>query len=625
VGAALALPAVSHAQTHQSGGDVELDEFRPAIDSKGFITVNASEVLASMDLSFGLVSDWGYKVLKLNGPAWPQPMYAAGNTSYHVDNVLSPQLQAAFGLFKVAEVGVGIPFRVVSGKSDPSYTGTPGDPRDDKDFNFSSQGIGDISLHAKVRFLDSSHAPVGLAVMGSVYIPAGYDKQSWLGDGDTSFRLTGIVDTQTLRFHAGVNAGIYIRSKQHEFDDTPITTVTPNIPGTGDKLVAQNEIPFGVAVSYAVSIEKIDLIAEVFGSVPLDATNYFPVEAIAGVKFYLAHNSYLLLGGGGGLGSTAGKGGSPLARAFIGIVFEPSIGDRDHDGIKDDVDKCPDEPEDKDGFEDEDGCPDPDNDHDGIPDELDKCPNDPETFNGYQDADGCPDTVVADRDGDGIPDDVDKCPDEPEDKDGFQDADGCPDPDNDGDGIPDVDDACPNDPEDFDGFQDADGCPDPDNDHDGIPDKLDKCPNQPEDFNGYQDEDGCPDKGRVIVHQGSLEILDKVYFETDKAIIKPESFPILDAVAATMKGNPDIQLIEVQGHADERGSASHNLKLTDDRAHSVENYLVEHGVDPGRLDAHGYGVTRPIDPGHNEAAWSKNRRVEFVIKKRGGGAVPPSP
>jgi OmpA-OmpF porin, OOP family len=97
-----------------------------------------------------------------------------------------------------------------------------------------------------------------------------------------------------------------------------------------------------------------------------------------------------------------------------------------------------------------------DTDGDGIPDVDDKCPNEPEDFDGFQDADGCPDP---DNDGDGIPDALDKCRDEPEDFDGFQDTDGCPDPDNDGDGIPDVDDRCPNVPEDLDGIQDADGCP----------------------------------------------------------------------------------------------------------------------------------------------------------------------
>src|SRR4029078_2247159 len=157
----------------------------------------------------------------------------------------------------------------------------------------------------------------------------------------------------------------------------------------------------------------------------------FPFEAIGGVKVYLARNSFLSLGGGAGF---TGKAGSPQARAFIGSVFEPNIGDRDGDGLKDDVDDCPDKPEDFDHFQDEDGCPEPDNDRDGILDEDDDCPNVPETKNGFQDEDGCPDGVKGDRDGDGILDEVDQCPDDPEDVDEFQDQDGCPDPDKDHEG-----------------------------------------------------------------------------------------------------------------------------------------------------------------------------------------------
>jgi OOP family OmpA-OmpF porin len=98
--------------------------------------------------------------------------------------------------------------------------------------------------------------------------------------------------------------------------------------------------------------------------------------------------------------------------------------DPDHDGIVGAADKCPKEPEDKDGFQDEDGCPDLDNDQDGIPDAKDKCPNEAEDKDGFQDDDGCPDL---DNDGDDIPDAADKCPDQPETKNGFEDDDGCPD------------------------------------------------------------------------------------------------------------------------------------------------------------------------------------------------------
>ena len=159
------------------------------------------------------------------------------------------------------------------------------------------------------------------------------------------------------------------------------------------------------------------------------------LETIGGFKIFVQENSYLLLAGGPGL-TAAGRLGNdgfntPEWRGIIGFIFEPSIGDRDGDGYKDDVDQCPDDPEDFDGFEDEDGCPDPDNDKDGILDGDDECPLVPEDYDGDADEDGCPEGDDGDRDGDGIPDSIDQCPDDPEDLDGFEDKDGCPDPDND--------------------------------------------------------------------------------------------------------------------------------------------------------------------------------------------------
>ena len=161
----------------------------------------------------------------------------------------------------------------------------------------------------------------------------------------------------------------------------------------------------------------------------------------------------------------------------IGISFK--IWDRkdtDNDGVYDDIDGCPYEEEDFDGFEDEDGCPDPDNDNDGILDDDDLCQNISEDLDGYMDDDGCPD------------------------------------PDNDGDGIEDRVDPCPNNAEDFDGFEDDDGCPDADNDGDGILDENDECVDSAEVFNGYMDEDGCPD-----------ELPDPVYVEPEpeKPVVRP--------------------------------------------------------------------------------------------------------
>ena len=120
----------------------------------------------------------------------------------------------------------------------------------------------------------------------------------------------------------------------------------------------------------------------------------------------------------------------------------------------------------------------------------------------------------------------------------------------------------------------------------------------------------------VVPHQKLSDIANEPYFETAKAIIKKESYEILDAVAATLKGNPGIQLIEIQGHTDERGNDAYNLDLSDRRAHAVEKYITDKGIEATRLSAQGYGETQPLIKKSNEAAWSKNRRVAFLILKR---------
>ncbi|HEX3757751.1 MAG TPA: OmpA family protein [Kofleriaceae bacterium] len=250
-----------------------------------------------------------------------------------------------------------------------------------------------------------------------------------------------------------------------------------------------------------------------------------------------------------------------------------------------------------------------DMDGDGVPDNIDQCPRVPEDRDGFQDADGCPDD---DNDGDGITDKLDKCPNDPEDRDGFQDADGCPDPDNDKDGIPDSIDKCPNEPEDFDGFQDADGCPDPDNDGDGIPDTADKCPNDP-----GTPPDGCPTKkyNLVVVTETKIEIKQTVYFDTSHATIKRVSFPLLDEVAQALTDNPTIK-VEIQGHTDSQGRAKTNLRLSQRRAESVRAYLIKKHVAADRLVAKGYGVEVPIADNRTAEGRSQNRRVEFVITSR---------
>ncbi|HYP76518.1 MAG TPA: OmpA family protein [Polyangiaceae bacterium] len=248
-----------------------------------------------------------------------------------------------------------------------------------------------------------------------------------------------------------------------------------------------------------------------------------------------------------------------------------------------------------------------DSDGDGYGDLLDKCPTKPENFNAYQDEDGCPDDP--DSDGDGIADSIDQCELNPEDKDVYLDTDGCPEPDNDLDGLLDAADKCPNEPEDPDGYEDEDGCPDPDNDKDTVLDVQDQCPN--EIGSTTQEPLGCPGNRLAVVTDCEVKITQQIHFETNKDKIRPESYPVLDAVADVLAKNPKITL-EVQGHTDNKGAAAYNKDLSNRRAQSVMKYLVGRGVTSSRLTALGYGMERPLVDNGTAANRTLNRRVQFV-------------
>ncbi len=244
-----------------------------------------------------------------------------------------------------------------------------------------------------------------------------------------------------------------------------------------------------------------------------------------------------------------------------------------------------------------------DSDHDGIPNKQDLCPNEPEDKDGYNDTDGCPDL---DNDDDGVPDAQDACPNKPEDLDGYQDQDGCPDPDNDADGIVDARDLCPDEPEDMDGFEDEDGCPEPDNDNDGVLDADDTCPETP--AGARVNANGCP----LAEEMPETLVLKGVSFRTSSAQLTPGSIGILAEVAASLRAWPD-KMVEIRGHTDSTGNAENNRELSQRRAMSVRDSLIQMGIAPSRITAVGYGQEYPIAGNDTREGRSQNRRVEVHV------------
>ena len=184
-----------------------------------------------------------------------------------------------------------------------------------------------------------------------------------------------------------------------------------------------------------------------------------------------------------------------------------------------------------------------------------------------------------------------------------------PPPDQDGDGIPDDQDKCPDEAEDGNPPDPKDGCPNKDMDGDGIPVPDDQCPNEPETVNDYEDTDGCPDqKPLVQLKEREVKINQKIMFEKGSAEIKQESQPVIDAVADVLVKNPDVQLVEVGGHASQEGGAAFNRNLTQQRVDSVVKALTDKGVEKQRLLSTGYGFYCVVAEGETEADHEKNRR-----------------
>ncbi len=277
------------------------DDFQPALDARGYFTQNASATLGHGELSFGLGSlDWGRH---------PE----AG-----VSDMVTATLVGAAG-FQLGipfELGVTLPLGVESGLTD-------------------KQQVGNLGMHVKARL--AHVGPLGLGVIGSVYMPTG------------DVEGTGVIDASAGRFRIALNAGVRRRTLME------MTTT---------------EAIGGVAAAYALVPEKIEAVGEVYGTREHS-------EALGGVKVYLAKNSYLSLGAGHGID----QGGF---RAMIAIVFEPKPAAQVSGHVDDTVVaelRPPAAP--SDGWS--------DRDNDGIPDQDDKCPDDPENYNGYEDDDGCPD------------------------------------------------------------------------------------------------------------------------------------------------------------------------------------------------------------------------------------------
>src|SRR6478609_1498268 len=420
--ASTVIPRVAEAQfasatrapaTNGDGMDSHL--FRPAIDSKGFFSVNGSDILGAGNVSFGLVLDYGHALMRTRSSKVPQ------GTSTDADGTVNPPADCVdencagvtgegagvkalvqnsfqgtfgfnYGVANMAVVGLSIPVNLMTG--DVAYNIGRNDTGLYNSAKLDSQKLSFLALHGKLR-LTRVDRGIGLAIVAQAGIPLSSAPRDLGADPKFWYWPQFVIENQfgaERRFHVGLNVGFRGHAgKNPRFEND--TTGQPQLKeGTFEY---SNLGTYNLGLSYRV-LDALDLVAESYGTYQLggksDSKQKFSNEFLGGIKLFIESNSYLMMGAGSRAFSTGFEAAD--VRMVLGFVYEPSIGDRDGDGYKDDQDQCPDEPEDFDGYKDEDGCPeidrDGDRDGDGIPDRKDKCPDDPEDKDGFEDLDGCP-------------------------------------------------------------------------------------------------------------------------------------------------------------------------------------------------------------------------------------------
>ena len=544
LGVAVALPRLASAQATPPNDDaIDVQTFQYSIGPKTFFTVDSADTANTKQLALDAMVTFltnPFSVYTTTGPN--HDMLTTPARDNVVKSVAAGQITGAYGVSERLQIGANLPliFSLAGDGLDPT-TGMHA-PN-----GLQVTGVGDLLVEAKYKLYDE--AGLKFSGIGGVTLPSsvGSDGSKFIGDDLPTLRGRGALQWSGGKLSLGTTLGFILRKPRTIY----ASTIGP-------------QWTFGAAAAIALT-DRFSLIGEAYGRTGITsfALDESPIEAIGGLRVIAVPSVAVTLGGGAGLDRALG---SPNAQFFASVGYAPDVRDSDGDGIPNAKDKCPLVPEDKDGFQDEDGCPDDDNDGDHRPDSEDKCPNQAEDLDGFQDEDGCPDldndkdgipdlqdkcpndpedgkepyphdgcpADKRDSDGDGIPDSEDKCPLQEEDLDGFEDGDGCPELDNDGDGVPDAVDKCPLCPEDKDGFQDEDGCPDLDNDHDGIPDAQDKCPNEPETVNGFKDDDGCPDTGGK-----TLVALDGDRLNVDK-MPTAASDQVVEQMQLVMRGHSEV-------------------------------------------------------------------------------------
>jgi len=588
--AALAAPAAASAQQAPGwalnrydapfGGDLTLVADTPwYTGSAGFL------------LRATLTADYAYRPLVLRG---------AANDAVVVEHMLVGHAQVAAAFADRVGVSLTLPVSLLQSGADVRGLAVP-QPA-------GGVAASDLRVAARVRIYNHADLDAfSLHLSASGYIPGLSGRESNTTDGSFRLRVGATAAGAAGAARWTLSVGTHLR-----FADL-VVAANGGSPG-----VAVNHELFVTGAVHLVGAAGRFLIGPEF-SLATPFAQAFQNENVH-AEVYLSTRVFFTpdwsLGAAVGPGLTQGA-GTPAVRALLQVGYTPperrsapveAPRDRDGDGVLDNDDVCPDEPQGPSPDPERRGCPSRDRDGDGVSDADDLCVDVPRGPNPDPARRGCP---LPDSDGDGVFDNDDRCVTTPAGENPDPDRRGCPDGDRDNDHVLDHADQCPDTADGMHPDPDRLGCPAPDRDLDSVIDASDACPDRPGAPSTDPRRNGCP--GLVRIVNGHIAILRPVFFATNRDVILPQSFPVLNAVRDAMLATPEIRRVLIEGHTDDVGRDDANLELSTRRAASVRRWLEQNRVEPARLESQGFGETRPIVPNTNATARAQNRRVEFRI------------
>jgi outer membrane protein OmpA-like peptidoglycan-associated protein len=505
------LMALAFVTSAQAQGRYDVEAFEPAPQVEGSVlSLYGARSIKPGGFSVSLFGSYGSEPLVVRAPN-------GDKVGELVGSVGTVQLLGAVGLFKRVDLGLALALHHTSSGSDFGDARLDVASLQDDKFAF-----GDIRVAPRVSIVEhDGSSGIDLAFVLPLWIPTGNDA-SYAGE---PFRIEPRV---ALDYHSDaavivLNAGYMARKKQEL-----VNTVADDQVKLG--LGADVRIAGGLGVLAELDT-RLNVLADQFGDEDIDT------ELLAGLR-YKAGGFRAQLGAGPGIVHAIT---TPEYRVFAGVSYSHEPKDAPESGPP-------------------------------------------------------PAPVDRDSDADGVPDAVDRCADQAEDTDGFQDEDGCPDGDNDGDGVADTADGCTGEAEDKDGFQDEDGCP-----------EADPAPAAPA---------AEPEPPPAPVAPAPVELTQVVRFDKNESAISSSYESTLDEVAKQLADHPEVEVVAIEGHADDRGSPELNDRLSRSRAEAVRTALVKRGVAKKRLKTQGFGTTRPVASNDTDESRAQNRRVELRIEKQ---------